>query len=172
MLIGFFCLGPCIAWSTDNPVQFDRQIRPILSNKCFPCHGPNEEQREADLRLDLEATAKESVIVPGSAAESELVSRISSSEHDEIMPPPNAKKPLTRNEIELLRLWVKQGAKWTDHWSFRSPQRPPIPKAVASQQARNSIDRFVQYRLTLHNLVQNPAADGFTPSPLGGGTTP
>jgi hypothetical protein len=113
-------------------VRFDRDIRPILSDKCFPCHGPGEEHREADLRLDLESAAKESVIVPEKANESELVRRILAQDADEMMPPPAAKKPLETEEIDLLKRWVEQGAEWTDHWAFLPPVSPEVPDAVAA----------------------------------------
>jgi len=108
-------------------VRFDRDIRPILSDKCYHCHGPDEAHREAELGLDLEAPAKESAIVPGNADESELVRRILSHDPDEMMPPPSIKKPLEPAEIELLRRWVEQGAEWILHWAFVPPARPPLP---------------------------------------------
>ena len=150
-------------------VRFDRDIRPILSDKCFHCHGPDEEHREADLRLDLEGPAKESAIVPGKADESELVRRVFSHDPDETMPPPTAKKPLKPEEIDLLKRWVEQGAEWTDHWAFLPPTRGEVPKVDATLReanseplhhwTRNAIDHFILARLQAEGLPPNDEAD-------------
>ncbi len=156
-------------------VRFDRDIRPILSDKCFFCHGPDEEHREADLRLDLEGPAKESAIIPGKVDESELVRRILSHDADEVMPPPSAKKPLKPGEINLLRRWVEQGAEWTDHWAFLPPVRGEVPSVASapnvapalrdgethdlSTWARNAIDHFILSRLVEEGLTPNREAD-------------
>ncbi|MBC8355834.1 MAG: DUF1553 domain-containing protein [Planctomycetes bacterium] len=150
-------------------VRFDRDIRPILSDKCFHCHGPGEEQRKADLRLDLEGAAKESAIVPGNADESELVRRVLSQDVDEMMPPPDAKKPLKLEEIDLLKRWVEQGAEWTDHWAFSLPSRREVPNAAAAlgdadsnrleHWTNSSIDQFVLARLLANDLTPNDESD-------------
>ena len=155
--------------ATAQTVRFDRDIRPILSDKCFHCHGPNEEHREANLRLDLEGPAKESAIVPGRANESELVRRILSRDADEMMPPSAAKKPLRPEEIDLLKRWVEQGAEWTDHWSFLPPARGDVPNVVAAlpdadserleNWTRNAIDQFILARLQTDGLAPNDEAD-------------
>ncbi|MBP88042.1 MAG: hypothetical protein CMJ64_15180 [Planctomycetaceae bacterium] len=169
------------AESPEQAVRFDRDIRPILSDKCFHCHGPGEGDREAHLRLDLEGPAKESVIVPGKADESELVQRVLSTDPDQMMPPPVAKKPLKPEEIELLKQWVEQGAQWTDHWAFLPPKRPEVPLvdnvAAALRDAesknsdkknpprsvgatlKNAIDHFVVTQLLEEGLLPNPEAD-------------
>ncbi|MCP4892072.1 MAG: DUF1553 domain-containing protein [Planctomycetaceae bacterium] len=115
----------------DDSVSFDRDIRPILSDKCFFCHGPDAEHREADLRLDLEAEAA-AVIVAGDAEKSELVARILTDDAETVMPPTDSLKSLTSAERDLLVRWVNAGANWTEHWSFRSPVKPEVPQADES----------------------------------------
>ncbi|MEO8496872.1 MAG: DUF1549 domain-containing protein, partial [Planctomycetota bacterium] len=158
--------------ATAQTVRFDRDIRSILSDKCFHCHGPDEQHREADLRLDLEGPAKESAIVPDKADESELVRRVLSQDADEMMPPPAAKKPLKPEEIDLLKRWVEQGAEWTDHWAFLPPVRGDVSKVGAALRdanpqrlqhwSRNAIDQFILARLQ---------AEGLTPSDEAGRRT-
>ncbi len=108
-------------------VDFASSIRPILSDKCFQCHGPDEASREADLRLDLEESAKEYAIVPGELDESLVWERIVSEDPYEQMPPPDSGKSLTPDEIEQLRRWIEQGAAYEAHWSLIPPRRPDLP---------------------------------------------
>ena len=152
-------------------VRFGRDIRPILSDKCFHCHGPDEGNRKADLRLDLEGSAKENAIVAGKSDESDLVRRVLSTDPEEMMPPPAAKKPLKPEEIDLLKRWVEQGAEWTDHWAFLPPTRSALPDVVASLRdtdsssgatLRNAIDHFVVAKLLREGLLPNPEADRHT----------
>ncbi len=137
-------------------VQFDRDVRPILSDKCFFCHGPDRNHREADLRLDLEAEAM-AVIVPGNAGESELVARITTTDSDSLMPPADSHKKLSPSEIDVLTRWVSQGATWTQHWSFIAPQRSPVPETT--DRGANSIDAFVAARLSARGQTFSPQAD-------------
>ena len=113
-------------------VDFDRDVRPILADKCYVCHGPDGKTRKAGLRLDLKAEAfrvRDGVraIVPGRSAESELIQRVSTADPAEVMPPPEAKLALHPEEIATLRAWVDEGANWAEHWSFRPPARPELP---------------------------------------------
>ncbi len=150
------------ATSAETTVDFTRDIRPILSDKCFFCHGPDEEDRQADLRLDEEDAAKESVIVPGDLAESELIRRILSADEEEQMPPPDSGKSLTKEEAELLKRWVQQGAPWAEHWSFVSPRKPPLPDVdteAPKSWGENPIDRFVLHELRRRNMQPSNAAD-------------
>jgi hypothetical protein len=142
----------------EAPLDFDRQIRPILSNTCFTCHGPDEARREADLRLDREEDAKAAVIVPGHPDESELIRRITSEDEFERMPPPDAKQQLTPEQIDLLKKWVSEGAPWTQHWSFVPPQAAALPKVSDSQWPRNAIDYFILNRLDQEKLAPSAAA--------------
>jgi hypothetical protein len=146
-------------------LDFNRQIRPILSAHCFKCHGPDENVREAGLRLDLrEAAIKEAdsgatAIVAGQPGKSELVRRIFSSDQDEMMPPQTANKPLTEEQKGLLRQWIAEGAEYQAHWAF-IPPRQATPQNSAA--ARQPIDAFVQARLAQAKLKLSPEADRYT----------
>ena len=145
-------------------IQFNRDVRPILSEKCFACHGPDAATREADLRLDTEEGAKaEGIIVEGKSSESEFVVRILTDDADDIMPPPGARKDLTAEEIKILSEWVDAGAEWQAHWSFITPQRPDVPQPEGvAKWARNPIDHFVFAELREQDRQPNPEADEFT----------
>ncbi len=138
----------------DASVDFDRDIRPILSENCFFCHGPDPNQREADLRLDVAANAKESAIEAGTPEESELSRRVWSNDPDQVMPPPHAKLQLTKKQKELLDSWIRQGANYSEHWSFVPPTKSPLPKVAPANQSwlRNPIDHFVAARLEAEQL--------------------
>ncbi len=112
-------------------VQYNRDIRPILSDNCFECHGPDAAKRKADLRLDIGDEGK-SVVVAGKPEASELFKRISHSDSQEKMPPEDSGRVLTESEVETLRRWIEQGARWEKHWAFIPPIRPPLPVAGGS----------------------------------------
>jgi len=149
-----------LAQSTNNTttVDFREQIQPILAQNCFACHGPDEHQRQAGLRLDLEEGAKESAIIPGKASDSELVRRIFSDDESEMMPPADSNRSLTGAQKELLKKWIDQGAGWQRHWAFE-PVRAVTPPETDSTWPRNPVDRFVLARLNEHGLEQSPQAD-------------
>ncbi len=147
----------------DAALSFSRDIRPILAKKCFACHGPDESNREADLRLDLrEVAVKASAIVPGKPDASELVHRIDSDDEDERMPPPDSGHVLDDREKSLLRCWIADGAKYEQHWAFVPPQRPPLPAIKNQDWPRNEIDAFVLARLEKEGLRPSPVADRYT----------
>lgn len=125
-------------------VRFDRDVRPILADKCYFCHGPDAEHRQADLRLDLEEEAREAVGA-GDPQSSELILRILASDPAEIMPPPDAHKELSNQEIEVLTDWVRQGAVWSKHWAFEAPQ-------ANGKIEKPSVDAFVKAKLAEHSL--------------------
>lgn len=136
--------------SAAEPIDFALRIRPILSDKCFACHGPDKDNQKAGLRLDVrEAAVREqdgiAAIVPGNAAASEVVNRIDAADADEVMPPPEAKNPLTAAERELLKRWIDEGAEYEGHWAFRRIEKPESPKV--NGKARSPIDVFVLARL-------------------------
>ena len=133
-------------------VEYNRDVRPILSDNCFFCHGPDANHREADLRLDLREAAIEK-LAPGKPNESELVARIVSQDPDLRMPPPEANKELTPQQIEILKRWVEQGAGYQKHWSYEPPVKPAIP---AGEQP---IDHLVRKRLAAAGLKPSPEAD-------------
>ena len=143
-------------------VGFALQIRPILADNCFACHGPDKNHRQADLRLDQEESATESVIIPGNAADSELVARITSDDHDMLMPPLDSGKSLTPEEIELLKQWIIEGAAWSGHWAFERLRRPEVPVVPRADWSRNEIDRFVQQGVNRAGLTTSPEADHTT----------
>jgi len=151
------------AWAAD-PVDFNRQIRPILSSHCFTCHGPDEKSRQADLRLDLRevATANRDgarSIAPGDPETSELVRRITSGDPDERMPPAETGKVLGPGEIETLVRWIKEGAPYAIHWAYQKPVRPPLPPVADPSWPKNAIDHFILARLEREGLRPSPEAD-------------
>jgi Protein of unknown function (DUF1549)/Protein of unknown function (DUF1553)/Planctomycete cytochrome C len=145
-------------------VDFSSQVRPILSSKCFPCHGPDESGRKAGLRLDTfdEATLKRkhgTPVVPGKPAESELVARINSADPEVVMPPPEVKLTLKEEEREILRRWIAGGARYATHWAWAKPVAPPTPAVRQSGWVRNGIDAFVLEKLEEKGLTPAPEAD-------------
>ncbi|HUG90884.1 MAG TPA: PSD1 and planctomycete cytochrome C domain-containing protein [Planctomycetaceae bacterium] len=138
----------------EDRLRFNRDIRPILVDNCFRCHGPDMNERQADLRLDVRDVAVElSAIVPGKPAESELVSRIFSDDPDLRMPPADSHKQLSAGQKELLRRWIAEGAEYEGHWSYLSPVKPEIPAGA------NAIDHLVGERLKREGLQAAPEAD-------------
>src|SRR5262245_38767083 len=120
------------AAEAEPPINFNRDVRPILAKNCFSCHGTDPAERKADLRLDLrkgdeKIHGAESVIDAANPAESDLTKRITSDDPDEHMPPPDSGKTLTAEQIKTLRKWVDEGAKYQVHWAFVSPERPEVP---------------------------------------------
>lgn len=142
-------------------LDFTRDVRPILSGKCYQCHGPDAKTRKGGLRLDRRDDALEA-IVPGKPDDSEFIRRIDSTEPDEVMPPAKTKNPLSPREKELLRRWVKEGAEYQPHWAFVAPRRPPLPAVRDASWPRNPIDHFVLARLEKEGLRPAPEADRLT----------
>ena len=139
------------AVAADPTVQYNRDIRPILVPSCFACHGPDNASRQADLRLDQRDAAVESgAMVPGEPDDSELIRRVFSTDEYEVMPPPDHPHPLTAEQKELLRRWVAAGAEYQPHWSFVTPQRPPLPAVNNADWVRSPIDAFVLAQLEQH----------------------
>ena len=153
------CSGEASAAEATKRVEFNREIRPILSENCFHCHGADPNKRKAKLRLDVreDAVAK-GAIVPGKPAESEVVKRIFSSIADEQMPPPESHRHLTSLQKESLRTWIAQGADYDLHWSFKTPTRPGLPAAKRAKWTRNGIDHFILARLEAEKLKPSPEA--------------
>ena len=148
-------------------VDFNRDIRPILSDKCFHCHGPDEETREADLRLDTfegatEGGEFETPIEPGKPDQSEVMARVLTSDADEIMPPPNIHKKVTSQEAELLRQWIIEGAKYDEPWTYKDPVKSPAPEVETKSWPANWIDRYVLARLESEKIPPSPDADPVT----------
>jgi len=161
LLLGVMCPGAFAEEQTR--IDFDRDIRPILADTCFHCHGPDRAQRKADLRLDTREGAfadlgESRAIVPGKPDESELIHRITASEEYERMPPADSGRSLSQKQIELLTRWVADGAEWSHHWSFVPPERPALPPPPKHGEVHNAIDRFVLARLEEEGLKPAPAA--------------
>lgn len=140
-----------------DELSFNRDIRPILSDACFYCHGPDPSHREADLRLDVEEDAKEYAIVPGEVDESEVIARITSSDHDLIMPPPHTGKKLTEEQISLLRRWVSEGARYEPYWAYAEPKHHAIPEVADPTWPSDPLDHFILG--AIDNAGLSPADD-------------
>lgn len=143
-------------------IEFNRDVRPILADKCFTCHGPDATKREAELRLDQRDSALADhggsrAITPGKPGESEILLRIESKDADERMPPATTGKSLSDRDREVLRAWIAQGAEYQEHWAWIAPQRPAPPTVSQPEWVRNPIDSFVLARLDQEGL--KPAAD-------------
>ena len=150
--------------AADGP-NFEREIRPILAEHCFACHGPDGGNRQAGLRLDRREGALAQLdsgnvaIRPGQPADSELIRRIDAADLDVVMPPPETKKPLTAEQRALLRRWIEAGAAYTEHWAYQRPQRPILPASVDAKWWRNEIDLFVLARLNAAGVAPSQKAD-------------
>lgn len=171
LVLLIFLLPPALvpqasaALPDEEAVNFNLEIRPILSATCFTCHGPDADKREADLRLDMhqqifaESSSDTPIIVPGSAEKSELYQRLVDTDEELRMPPLDHRKQPTPTQIERIKVWIEQGAKWNEHWAFVPPERPELPEVAEPRWPRGAIDRFVLARLEKENLTPNPEAD-------------
>jgi hypothetical protein len=156
-----------LAVDTDSaaPIQFNRDIRPILSNNCFACHGQDTEAREAELRLDTVDAAEgqlesgATLVVPGAPAESELYRRVAVDDADLRMPPEGFGKQLLPAQIDLIRRWIAEGGEWQQHWAFERPTRPAVPEVSNAAWTRGAIDRFVLARLDAEGLRPSRIAE-------------
>jgi hypothetical protein len=154
--------------AADKPIDFNRDIRPILSDTCYKCHGFDEKERKGGLRLDTQegALAKlesgSHAVVPGKSAESELFVRITSQDPNEKMPPPNSGRSLTPQQIDLLKRWIDGGAKMRGHWSFTAPVRAEPPTVARKDLVHNPIDQFILSRLEKEGLAPSAAAEKLT----------
>lgn len=137
--------------------DFGRDILPILSDKCFHCHGPDAGARKGNLRLDTKEGAfrlkkGKAVIIPHKSTESELIQRVYSKDETEVMPPPEANRTLTDKQKELLKQWIDSGAKWEEHWAFSAPQRPALPHVKNASWGKQPMDRFILAKLEATGL--------------------
>ena len=141
-------------------MDFGRDVRPILSENCFQCHGQDAEAREARLRLDTrEGQRKEGIIVPGKPDDSELIHRIFATDVEERMPPLESHRVLTDAQKQTLRRWVQEGAPYSEHWAFTPVKNSAPPVVKQSKWPRNAIDRFVLARLESEKLAPSPEAE-------------
>src|SRR5262245_47174182 len=149
------------AGGAEASVSYNRDVRPILSDNCFYCHGPDKNHRKAKMRLDVreEALAKEA-FVPGKPDESELVKRIFTTNEDDLMPPPDAHKALTAEQKAILKQWIAEGAKYEPHWAYITPMRPGLPKVqVSKSRNTNPIDAFILAPLAEKKIQPSPESD-------------
>src|SRR5215207_919152 len=150
-------------------VGFNDHIRPIISNNCYYCHGPDEKHREADLRLDIREGAVADLggyaaVVPGKPDASEILKRITTDETDDMMPPVKSKKPrLSARDVALIRKWIEQGALYEGHWAFLALRKDAPPTGLKNEGwAKSAIDRFILRRLEAEEIAPSPAADPAT----------
>ncbi|HYV26948.1 MAG TPA: c-type cytochrome domain-containing protein, partial [Candidatus Eisenbacteria bacterium] len=151
------------ASSTGKKVEFNRDIRPILSDNCFACHGPDEKKRKGKFRLDTRDGAltkrdQGQPIVPKSAKTSLVYQRIISKDADEVMPPPESHKKLTPEQVSLIKRWIDDGAEYQGHWSFIPPQSPELPKVKDSKWPQGALDRFILATLETKGLKPSAQA--------------
>jgi mono/diheme cytochrome c family protein len=151
--------------TTSASIDFNRDVRPLLSDNCFACHGPDTNKRKSGLRLDEKdsafgkAESGETAIVPGHPEQSELLRRVTSTDRDEQMPPAKDHKRLKPDQVDLLTRWIKAGAPWEPHWAFRPVKMPALPGTKNTQWPRGPIDRFILARLEKEGLAPSPEAD-------------
>ncbi len=156
-------LAAVAAQAESGGVSFQREIRPLLSDNCFFCHGPDEKHRKADLRLDTREGAFADLggyhaIVPGKPEESAILQRMNHTDPDELMPPPESRKSLTKAQIDLVRQWIADGAEWQEHWSFIPPQRPTVPGGAAPW-GNSPVDAFIFRAAEQRGLRPSEEAD-------------
>jgi len=169
-LFGSLILASAPTWGADAKpkLDFNREIRPILADKCFACHGPDDSKRKAKLRLDTQegaqalAASGSAAVVPGNPDESELYHRIHSEDLEERMPPSKSGKPLTAEEKAKLTTWIEQGASYQRHWAFVPPVRPEVLSVRNGSWCRNPIDTFILNRLEKEGLSPSPEAGRLT----------
>lgn len=153
-----------VAAQIQEPVDFATEIRPIFSDHCFACHGPDDAQRDGGFRLDVKESAFGSgdsgvpLIVPGNPEQSLIFERITASDSNERMPPAEHNKDLSQDQIELLARWINEGAAWSEHWSFQPIARPAIPNVQPADWARDDLDRLVLARMVVNGLLPNAPA--------------
>lgn len=160
-------VGSSPGGSTDEPVRFARDVQPILSNRCFVCHGPDAGTRKAELRLDLRENVVADrgiyrVIAPGDVENSELIARVRGGEGVDVMPPTDHGVPLTADEVDVLERWIAQGAAYESHWAYAAPVRPEISPVAIEDPVRNAIDALVGAKLATTDLESRPEADRAT----------
>src|SRR4030095_4421326 len=162
------CSDKPTSTGNEEMISYNFQIRPIFSDKCFKCHGPDANKREAGLRLDIAAEAYKALkehprahaIVPGNPDLSELFVRVSSTDTSIQMPPPESHLPsLTEPEITVIKKWIQQGAKYEPHWAFVAPKKPAVPKVNNAKWCKNEIDYFALQQLEKRNFEPNEEAD-------------
>ena len=162
----FLLILQLLAPAHAEPLDFNLDVRPLLSDRCFKCHGFDKNTRESELRLDVPEGAFANrdggqAIVPGKPEESLVWQRITSTDPDDVMPPPDSHLKLNEKEKQLIRQWIAEGAEYKEHWALIAPERPDVPKPVNAT-VHNPIDAFIAHRLLRDDLKQSPSADNRT----------
>ncbi|WP_435007697.1 PSD1 and planctomycete cytochrome C domain-containing protein [Tundrisphaera lichenicola] len=168
--VGAWAVAASLVWSASvlaGPVDYDREIRPILAENCYACHGPDGNVRKGELRLDRKEDAFRdrpggAAVVPGDADSSELILRLTEADPELKMPPPKSGKTLTEAQVATLRRWVAEGANWQGHWAFTPPKRPTPPEVEGRSWVRNPIDAFLLAGMEAKGLKPSPEADRTT----------
>jgi len=165
MIAPAFILTWLILGADSAQINFSRDILPILSDNCYSCHGPDEKARKAKLRLDTQEGALgkskspgSHIIKPKDTAKSELFQRLVTTDEKELMPPPSSARKLNKNQIDLLKAWIDQGANWGKHWAFEAPIRPSVPFSTGESRIANPIDSFILEKLKAEGLKQAAVA--------------
>ena len=148
VLLSLLGLMPGTNLPADQPIDFNRDIRPLLSGNCLVCHGPDEAERAADLRLDTQNGSRADLggyaaVVPGDPDESEMIVRLTSDDPDLRMPPAGKGRPLSDREVDLIRRWIAQGGEYARHWAYQKPVRPELPVVADQHWPRNAVDHFI-----------------------------
>ncbi|MDA1272908.1 MAG: PSD1 and planctomycete cytochrome C domain-containing protein [Verrucomicrobia bacterium] len=162
-LLSIAASGPFSVFGATSKIDFNREIRPMLSESCYTCHGPDEKTRKAKLRLDIKegifATRDgESILTPGDSEHSEIIRRLTTTDEDDRMPPKDSGKVLTQVQIDRIRQWIDEGAQWEQHWAFVKAQAPDVPENEDSTWPKNEIDQFILSRLKTEGLQPSPQA--------------
>src|SRR5687768_879894 len=159
------CVVVSSASAADGKLHYSRDIKPILSNNCFACHGPDEETRKAKLRLDTregataEGRGERHAVVPGDPSKSAIIERINTTDDLDIMPPVKTGKKLTAEQKDAVKKWIEQGAEYDQHWAYITPNRPAVPEVNEKAWPINNADRFVIKRLEEEKFAHSPEAD-------------
>lgn len=169
LMAAFFALFTAMvsvaqAATADKKVDYNREVRPILSDHCYACHGPDANTRKASLRLDIREDAFKALeaggfaIVAGNSKESQIIHRITTSDEDDLMPPSKGGKPLSKEQIATLTRWVEQGAEWKGHWAYQKPEQSEVPEIKNKSWARNPIDNFIAQKQEQNKFKPSPEA--------------
>ncbi len=164
LALATFVSGVCLHGEAVDEIRFNQDIRAILSDKCYACHGPDKSSRKGDLRLDVESLAKAdrdgyAVIDVEHPEQSELLVRITTDDEDDVMPPRDSGKALTEEEIQTLKRWIENGADWEGHWAYIPPVKVPVPDVKNIEWRRSAVDRFIGARLESEGLQASKPAD-------------
>src|SRR5205823_4305158 len=156
-LVTLLTCGALFAADLPSKIEFNRDIRPILSENCYQCHGPDKNKRKADLRLDTKEGVLDTVVV-GKPSESEMIRRLTTPDKNERMPAPKSGKRLSDAQISVIKKWIEQGAEWRGHWAYIKPVRAESPTVMDAARVKNPIDRFILARLEKEQLKPSPEA--------------